>query len=157
LRTKELAAILTLIIVSSFVIFGFVQLIVVKGVGASPEASAEPLTPVGSAAITNANLSSSWGRGLLLLLTVKNTGTSNLVGLSSPLVSPNGGGFCYTWSWNPTPVTTYPIYRGESVKGYCLLEGPATYRQGIQVTVSATATFSDGSTSVLSAVVTAGP
>lgn len=146
MRNQEVAAILALIVVSSIVI-GELGLYFKEARGVSPlSAPVASVVHHGSAAITSANVSSS---NMGVSLAVKNTGTLDLTGLSPPSVSPGGGDYCHTWNWNPMPATTYPIYSGESIKGNCSLLGSA-YRPGLQVVVSVTVTFSDGSTSVLS-------
>jgi len=105
----------------------------------TPYQQSTPTFWTGSFSITSANFSSSLSR---LSIIIKNTGTLNLV---SVLLRVDPGSPSYTVSWNPTLSDPYGINQGESVKGLYLFG--TSYRQGLQVTIYVTATFSDGSQS----------
>lgn len=106
----------------------------------------------GTVRITSASISSYSIplAGQEVTVTVENTGSSNLVGLGNPSITL--GGSVYLFSWNPMPSPTYPIYTGEQVTGTGYLS--TQYRSGLQVTVSVTATFRDGSHMEASTVIT---
>ncbi len=94
----------------------------------------------GSLQITNASLTS----GGYLTIQVKNTGQSNLIGLSFSL-SPAPESYGFGGGFHPNPAPTYPIYPSEYVSGAWSLTLSSEYRPGLQVTVFVVGTFSDGS------------
>lgn len=97
----------------------------------------------GSVKITSANISA-----MTLSITVKNTGSLDMIGLGEPTISLGGGVAAYfcaynEYSWRPLLSPTYPIHTGEEVTGSCSLISP--YSSGLQVTIYVPSTFSDGS------------
>ncbi|HVB95696.1 MAG TPA: hypothetical protein VND41_03745 [Nitrososphaerales archaeon] len=152
MRKSGLAVIFAVIIVSSVAAGGFALHLWGGGAGTS-HGGTPPNALVASAAITSANVSSSYHS---IFLVVKDTGSANLMFLAQPSVSQGTGAYCGTSGWNPTPGSANPISTGESVKGNCILEG-STLKPGSYVTVSVAVGFSDGSSSVLSTTVLVAP
>jgi hypothetical protein len=93
----------------------------------------------GEIVITSANFSSTDSR---LSIIVKNTGSLSLIGVQLS-ISPSSQ--YHTGGWTPNPSSTYPIYHNEIIQGTYVYF--SQYRQGVQVRVLVTASFSDGSIS----------
>jgi hypothetical protein len=150
MKNQKLAVILAVIIILSISIGGFLLYFNGGGGAVTSSITTPPIVQTGSAAISSANVTSTYGT---VSLTIKNTGTATLVGLGPPSISPSEGDYCYTWAWNPVPATTNPVNSGGIVTGTCTLDG-TSFGPGFKTTVSVTATFSNGSESILSTAVT---